>query len=185
MPCDLGDDRRRSAASPSRSSSRTGRRAGRRRCHGRHRRCRRRSPRPAPPARQSSTAPDRTSALKSAIADGIRARVSARRRPAALGQRAVVLDDAFQRFPGQVEPVELGIAALQRGHDAQGLGVVVEAAMGRQACVERPLAGMAERRMAEIMRQRQRFGRSSSRPSARASARAICATSSVWVSRVR
>ena len=47
---------------------------------------------------------------------------------------------------------------LQRGDDAQGLGVVVEAAMGLQAGIERPLAGMAERRMAEVMRQRQRFG---------------------------
>ena len=47
---------------------------------------------------------------------------------------------------------------LQRGHDPQGLRVVVEAAMGFQAGIERALAGMAERRMAEIMRQRQRLG---------------------------
>ncbi len=46
---------------------------------------------------------------------------------------------------------------LQRGDDAQGLGVVVEAAMGLQAGIERALAGMAERRMAEVMRQRQGF----------------------------
>src|SRR5665647_2402213 len=43
----------------------------------------------------------------------------------AIGQRAVVLDQAFERFPGQVEAVEAGIAALQIGDDAQRLGVVV------------------------------------------------------------
>ena len=47
---------------------------------------------------------------------------------------------------------------LQRGDDPQRLGVVVEAAMGLQAVVQRPLAGMAERRMAEVMGQRQRLG---------------------------
>ena len=46
---------------------------------------------------------------------------------------------------------------LQRGHDAQRLRIVVEAAMGLQAVIQRPLAGMAERRMAEVVRQRQRF----------------------------
>ena len=43
-------------------------------------------------------------------------------------QRPVVLDGAFERLPGQVEPVELGIAALEPGQDAQGLVVVREAA---------------------------------------------------------
>ena len=46
---------------------------------------------------------------------------------------------------------------LQRGHHAQGLGVVIEAAMGLQTAIQRPLAGMPKRRMAEVMRQRQRF----------------------------
>ena len=50
---------RRSAASLSDHRRGTGRRAGRRRYRGRHRRCHRRSPRPALPARQNSTAPDR------------------------------------------------------------------------------------------------------------------------------
>ena len=73
----------------------------------------------------------------------------------AFDQRPVVLDDAFQRFPGQVQAVEIGIAMFQRGHDPQGLGIVVEAAMILQAAVERALAGVAERRMAEVVRQRQ------------------------------
>ncbi len=46
---------------------------------------------------------------------------------------------------------------LQRGHHPQRLRVVVEAAMGGEAFVERPLAGMPERGMAEVVRQRQCF----------------------------
>ena len=69
-----------------------------------------------------------------------------------------MLDQAFQRLPGEIEAVECGIAALERGHDAQRLGVVIEAAEGGEAVVERALAGMAERRMAEIVRKRQRLG---------------------------
>ena len=69
-----------------------------------------------------------------------------------------MLDQPFQRLPGEIEPVERGIAALQRGHDPQRLRVVVEAAAGGEAAIERALAGMAERRMAEIVRQRQRLG---------------------------
>ncbi len=69
-----------------------------------------------------------------------------------------MLDEAFQRLPGEVEPVVVGIAAFQQGHDAQRLGVVVEAAVGLHAGVQRLLAGVAEGRMAEIVRQRHRLG---------------------------
>ena len=69
-----------------------------------------------------------------------------------------MLDQSFERLPGQIEPVEGRVAALQRGHDAQGLRIVIEAAECREAVVERALAGMAERRMAEIVGQRQRLG---------------------------
>ncbi|MGY2936177.1 hypothetical protein ACVWZ6_005779 [Bradyrhizobium sp. GM6.1] len=79
------------------------------------------------------------------------------RRTAAIGQRAVVLDDALQRFPGQVEPVEFGIALFQGRNDAERLGVVIEAAKILQAGVQRPLAGVPERRMAEIVGERQGF----------------------------
>ena len=44
-------------------------------------------------------------------------------------QRAVVLDQAFERLPGEIEPVEARISPLERGDHAQGLGVVVEAAI--------------------------------------------------------
>src|SRR5690606_36362445 len=50
------------------------------------------------------------------------------------------------------------IAPLQLGNDAQRLGGVVEAAIGFQHFVQRILAGMAERRMAEIMDERHAFG---------------------------
>ena len=84
--------------------------------------------------------------------------IAAERRAVAVGERTVVLDQAFERFPGEIEPVEARIAALQRGDDAQGLRIVIEAAERGEAVVERALAGMAERRMAEIVRQRQRLG---------------------------
>jgi hypothetical protein len=47
---------------------------------------------------------------------------------------------------------------FQRRDDAQALGVMVEPAMRLQAGIQRPLAGVAERWMAEVMGQRQRFG---------------------------
>ena len=69
-----------------------------------------------------------------------------------------MLDQPLERFPGEIEPVEIGVAALQRGDDPQGLRIVVEAAIGPEHFVERPFADMAERRVAEVMRQRERFG---------------------------
>jgi hypothetical protein len=47
---------------------------------------------------------------------------------------------------------------LQQRHHAQSLGVVVETAVAIEAFIEGAFAGMAERRMAEIVRQRQRLG---------------------------
>ena len=47
---------------------------------------------------------------------------------------------------------------LERGHDAEGLQIVVEAAERGERPVERPLAGMAEGRMAEIVGERHRLG---------------------------
>ena len=44
---------------------------------------------------------------------------------------------------------------------------------------------MTEGRMAEVVGQRQRLGEVLSSPSMRAMARAICATSRLWVRRVR
>src|SRR5947208_1522493 len=53
----------------------------------------------------------------------------------AIGQRAVVLDQAFEGFPGEVEAVEIGVAPLERSDDMKRLGVVIEAAEQAQALV--------------------------------------------------
>ena len=58
----------------------------------------------------------------------------------------------------QVEPVETRIALLQLGDDTQRLGIVIEAAKARHAPIEGGFTGMAERRVAEIMRKRERLG---------------------------
>ncbi len=73
-------------------------------------------------------------------------------------QRPVVLDQALQRFPCQVKAVEFGVAALQPRDDAQRLGIVVEPAPRPHHVIERILAGVTERGVAEIVGERQRFG---------------------------
>src|SRR3989442_15139634 len=83
--------------------------------------------------------------------------ITSDRGAASLRQRPIVLDDTLQRFPGQVEPVEFGIAMFQRCDDAQALRVMVESAIGFETPIQRTLAGVAERRMAEIVGQRQCF----------------------------
>ena len=72
--------------------------------------------------------------------------------------RPVMLDQPFQRFPGQIEAIEIGIAMLQLGHQPQRMGIVVEAANVPGHGVQRFLAGMAEGRVAQVMRQRHRLG---------------------------
>ena len=75
-----------------------------------------------------------------------------------INQRPIVLDQAFERFPAQVEAIESGIAALEIRHDAQGLGVVIEPTELGEAFVKRAFAGMSERRVTKIVSERQRFG---------------------------
>ena len=84
--------------------------------------------------------------------------IAAHRIAAAVGQRPVVLDEAFERLPGEIQPVESGVAPLERGHRAQRLRIVIEAAAGSEAAIERTLAGVAERRVAEVVGERQRLG---------------------------
>jgi hypothetical protein len=57
----------------------------------------------------------------------------------------------------QVETVESQILALDTHHDPEALRVVIEAAEARHEPVEGPLPGMPERRMPEVVRQRQRL----------------------------
>ena len=69
--------------------------------------------------------------------------------------------------------------------DSQRLQVVLEAAELAHALVERVLAGMAERRVAEVVGEADRLDEVLVQLSARATVRAICATSSECVRRVR
>ena len=72
---------------------------------------------------------------------------------------ARVFDDAFAHFEGQVQAAKGGVALFEIFHDAQGVQVVVEEeSVGAHGGVERFFAGVAERRMAEVMHQRKRFG---------------------------
>jgi hypothetical protein len=73
-------------------------------------------------------------------------------RCAARGQRAV-LEDALARLEGEVQAVVLGVALLQRVDHAQALQVVLEAAVLGHAVVERVLPGVAEGRVAQVVRQ--------------------------------
>ena len=65
-----------------------------------------------------------------------------------------VLEDALSRFERQVEPVEAAVAFLEQVDDAQRLQVVLEAAVLAHAFVERVLARVAERRVPEVVRER-------------------------------
>ena len=79
---------------------------------------------------------------------------------AGIGQRAM-LQDAFAALEGQVQAGELGVALLEFIHHAQRLQVVLEAAVFAHAFVQRILPGMAERRMAEVVREADGFGQRS------------------------
>ena len=69
-----------------------------------------------------------------------------------------MLRQALERFPTEVEPIEIRIGIFELRHDADRVGVVVEAARIGECGAERVLARMAERRMAEIVREAERLG---------------------------
>ena len=56
------------------------------------------------------------------------------------------------------EPGKRGVALFELVDDAQRLQIVLEAAVRAHAFVERVLAGVPERRVAEIVREADRFG---------------------------
>ena len=68
-------------------------------------------------------------------------------------QRSVVLYEPLKGFPGEVETIEVGIPAFQARYHRERLGIVIEAAVVREAAIEGVLAGVSERRMAEIVRE--------------------------------
>ncbi len=79
-------------------------------------------------------------------------------RPGRIGDRAIMLGETFERFPAQVEAVEIRVGIFQPGDDAQRMGIVVEPAGVGERGRQRILAGMAERRMAEVVGEAQSLG---------------------------
>jgi len=57
------------------------------------------------------------------------------------------------RLEGEVQPIVLGVAVLQRVDHAQALQVVLEAAVLGHALAQRVLPGVAEGRVAQVVRQ--------------------------------
>ena len=70
---------------------------------------------------------------------------------------SVVLDYAFQSFPRKIQSFEVNVALLEPCDDPDGLGIVLEAAVGFHQAFKLVLAGMSERRMAKVVRQGDRF----------------------------
>ena len=75
-----------------------------------------------------------------------------------LGDRPVMLRQPLERLPAQVQAVEIRIGIFEPGHDPKGLRIVIEAAGLGEGGVQRVLAGVAEGRVAEVVRQAQRLG---------------------------
>ena len=65
----------------------------------------------------------------------------------------VVLGHSLADLPRQVEPRKLGITSLEHLEDAQGLAVVLEAAVASHELVHHALARMTERGVTEIVAQ--------------------------------
>ena len=96
-----------------------------------------------------------------------------------------MLEDSFARLEREVQAGKLRVALLELVDDAQRLQVVLEAAVLAHAFVERVLAGVAERRVAEVVREADRLGQRLVEAQRTRDGAAICATSSECVSRVR
>ena len=69
-----------------------------------------------------------------------------------------MLEHALARLAGEVEAAEARVAILEPVDDAQALAVVVEAAVALHQAREHPLAGVPERRVAEVVREHDRLG---------------------------
>ena len=70
----------------------------------------------------------------------------------------LVFGQALAGFPGEVQAAEAGVFFLQFLDDAQALTVVLEAAVAAHQLVQHLLAFVAERGMAQIVRQGDGFG---------------------------
>ena len=83
--------------------------------------------------------------------------VGAQRPALPVGQWPVMLENPLERLPAEIQPVMLGIAVLQPGHDPDRLHIVVEAAPLGHLVMQHAFAGMAEGRVAQVVRQRHCF----------------------------
>src|SRR5260363_58175 len=68
-----------------------------------------------------------------------------------------MFQNTFARFKAKIESVKTAVPLFEFIDHHQTLQIVFKAAVFAHACVERVLPGMAERRMTEIVRERNRF----------------------------
>ena len=63
-----------------------------------------------------------------------------------------MLDDAFANLKGKIQPGKIEIALLELFHDAERVQIVIEmAAAGEHQLIQFFFAGMAKRRMTDVM----------------------------------
>ena len=72
--------------------------------------------------------------------------------------KRLVLLQSLPHFEGQIQPGKIRIGIFEQLHHAQALLVVLEPAVLAHAFRQHLLAGMPERRMPQVVRQRDRFG---------------------------
>ena len=69
-----------------------------------------------------------------------------------------MLYHALERFPGQVQAVEIGIAVFKAGQNTKRLLIVVKTAKFQHRPAKRFFPGMTERGVAKVMREGNRLG---------------------------
>jgi hypothetical protein len=79
-------------------------------------------------------------------------------RPSRVRHRAVMLGEALQRLPAEIEAGCGADRALQPRQQPQRMRIVIKAARLPHRLLKRLLAGMAEGRVADIMREAKRLG---------------------------
>lgn len=65
--------------------------------------------------------------------------------------------NSLQRFPGEVQPIKIGITMFEMGENANSLGVMVKPAIILHCGMQPIFPSMAKRRVAEIMGEGKRF----------------------------
>ncbi len=70
-----------------------------------------------------------------------------------------MLDDSLAHLEAQIQTAKAGVSHLDPVDRPEALRVVIETAVRAHQLVQRVLAGMAERRMAEVVGKRDRFGK--------------------------